>query len=105
MSVTLTKIPAHPRSVVGYTVTLEKVDRRIADAESYVTTRFFPPLPRAYGALAVQAVDLVNGEAGGVLIPLPTDLQPVPRLATDGHVRAVDLVDCLRLWHLIDGEA
>ena len=76
----------------------------VAQAESYVRTRFFPPLPIEYGALAVEAVERVNA---GDDTPLDvTGLNPQPRGTYDvdghDHVDPRDVIQALRLWHLID---
>lgn len=78
----------------------------VAQAEAYVRSRFFPPLPAEYGGLAVEAVERVNA---GDDTPLDvTGLNPQPRAAYDvdghDHVDPRDLVDALRLWHLIDSD-
>jgi hypothetical protein len=82
---------------------------RIIDAMAYVTSRFYPPLPAEYGALAVRAVDAVNDGDPYVEIVLPAGLNPLPH---DAHVLegkyvifAVRLVQALRLDHMIDDEA
>jgi hypothetical protein len=80
------------------------VSARIAEAEAYVQSRFYPPLPVEYGALAVEAVERVNA---GDDTPLDvTGLPVTPKAAyeVDGHLHITpeELVDALRLWHLID---
>lgn len=77
----------------------------IAQAESFVRSRFFPPLPVAYGELAVRAVHAVNG--GDPYLRLDVDhLNPKPRATgPDGKVTAARLVADLRLSHLIDDDA
>lgn len=78
---------------------------QIAQAEAYVRTRFFPPLPVEYGALAVEAVELVNAGDPYARISV-AGLNPAPReTAEDGTVTAARLVSVLRLEHLIDDEA
>lgn len=78
---------------------------QIAQAEAYVTTRFFPPLPREYGALAVEAVERVNDGDPYYEIEVG-HLPAVPREAdAHGFVTAARLVSVLRLEHLIDDEA
>lgn len=83
--------------------------RQVAQAEAYVRTRFYPPLPVEYGALAVQAVEAYNDEGGLATIALPADLPILPRGAyeEDGEilVTAAHLVEVLRLEHLIEDEA
>ncbi len=76
----------------------------IAQAESYVRSRFYPPLPTAYGELAVRAVHAVN--EGDPYAELDvTGIDPQPAAARDGKVTAARLVSALRLSHLIDDEA
>jgi len=77
----------------------------VAQAESYVRSRFYPPLPVEYGALAVQAIHAVNDGDPYTLIPLGEHLDPLPRDAVDGKVTAARLVQILHLGHLIDDEA
>lgn len=97
------------------TSTAPAPDRRIAEAEAYVASRFFPPLPREYGALAVQAVDAVNA-GDETPIDLPQYLNPKPREAyvdldrtgpEDPELWVCDprvLVDILHLHHLIESQ-
>lgn len=76
----------------------------LAQAEAYVRTRFYPPLPVEYGALAVEAVERVNTWDDEPLDV--TGLDPLPRAAyvmdERVYVQPTDLVDALRLHHLID---
>lgn len=62
---------------------------------------FYPPLPQAYVAPAVEAVSFMQMGEYEVLIPLPSDLNPLPRTAKnyDGEwfVTASDLFESLRL--------
>lgn len=74
----------------------------IAQAEAYVQTRFFPPLPVAYGVLAVHALQAANGGDAAAWIYLPVDLDPRPRKAYGDRIAAADLIDALKLWHLVD---
>lgn len=80
----------------------------VASAESYVQSRFYPPLPRAYGALLVEAIEVVN-ECGDGLVQLPDDLNPLPRAAVADvngthFVGARELVRILRAEHVLAGE-
>lgn len=80
----------------------------IAQAEAYVRTKFFPPLPVEYGELAVRAVALVNAGDPYALLDV-SGLNPEPRGAV-GHydarkVTAARLVEVLRLGHMIDDDA
>lgn len=92
------------------TTTITTVDRRVADAELYVRTRFFPPLPHQYGSYAVEAVDACNAGDFEQEILLDPELPLHPRGATfdeSGSVSATaeQLVDALRLWHMVEPEA
>lgn len=88
-------------------MTENRPDRRdlIVAATLYVTSRFYPPLPAAYGELAVTAVDRVNS---GDDTPIDvTDVNPRPRQYWTGgdgraYVEPAALVDALRLHHTID---
>lgn len=80
----------------------------VASAESYVQSRFYPPLPRAYGALLVEAIETVNAHSDG-LIELPEGLNPVPRGAVEDSegvlfIGARELVRILRAEHVLAGE-
>lgn len=73
-----------------------------AEAEAYVRTRFYPPLPWEYGALAVEAVEACNGLQPDARIYVE-DLPIVPRgMDEDGYITAGELVSALRLEHMID---
>lgn len=77
----------------------------IAQAESYVRSRFFPPLPAEYGELAVRAVHAVNDGDPYRRFDVG-HLNPEPRgTGPDGKVTAARLVEVLRLSHLIDDDA
>jgi hypothetical protein len=78
------------------------IDRRVAQAEAYVQSRFYPPLPSEYGALAVQAVDACNeGDPYREFSVL--HLNPQPKYTDeDGNVTAAALVSVLRLEHMIE---
>ena len=89
--------------------------QRIAEATAYVGSRFYPPLPAAYGELAVVALEEWEQYGEDGVVNLPDDLNPLPRTAyrdDDGDlaVKAVDLLHNLRLDHLltdfeeVDGE-
>jgi len=79
--------------------------REIAQAEAYVRSRFFPPLPSEYGELAVRAVHAVN-EGDPYARFKVGHLNPEPKgTAADGTVTAARLVEVLRLSHLIDDDA
>ena len=84
------------------TTTTEKT-AQVAQAEAYVRSRFYPPLPVEYGALAVEAVDLVNDGKGDVELDVG-HLNPIPRDAEDGKISALALVYALRLDHLVHPE-
>lgn len=79
--------------------------QRVAMATAYVRSRFYPPLPAAYGALAVRAVDACNNGrpfesiAVGHLPVIPARAYRSGRWTV---VTARDLVDALRLWHMVD---
>jgi hypothetical protein len=90
------------------TTTIER-DRqqRVAAAESYVRTRFYPPLPYQYGEYAVQAVEACNEGDETREILLDPELEVHPSLAERHEsgaisIRAGELVDVLRLWHMIE---
>lgn len=90
--------------------TTEAVDRRVAEAEMYVRTRFFPPLPHQYGGYAVEAVDACNAGDFEQEIMLDPELPLHPKGARhdeSGSVSATaeQLVDALRLWHMVEPEA
>lgn len=81
--------------------------QRVVEATAYVTSRFYPPLPAAYGAIAVTALEeyAEHGEDG--IVKLPSDLNPLPRGAyvdDDGDlaVPVRNVIDALRIGHLID---
>lgn len=69
----------------------------LMEARAYVATRFYPPLPVAYGDLLVEALDAARrGDAGKRLDV--KGLNPQPRCAAaDGTVSAADLLDILRI--------
>lgn len=73
------------------------VDPRLPVAVAYVHTRFFPPLPAAYGALALEALDAVNEDDLGRPVLLPVDLDPKPRAAIGDAIDAGTLYHVLRL--------
>ena len=56
---------------------------QIAQAESYVRTRFFPPLPVEYGRLAVEAVEACWDSEPDRPLDV-TGLNPEPRGSYDG---------------------
>lgn len=62
---------------------------------------FYPPLPQAYVPLALEAIKWVHEGEFGVVINLPSDLNPMPRTAKqhgdEWYVFASDLYDALRL--------
>lgn len=82
--------------------------QRVIEATAYVTSRFFPPLPQAYGELAVAALEQYaeDGHDDGIIV-LPEGLNPRPRhayLDRSGTpvVGVGALIDALRLNHMID---
>jgi hypothetical protein len=89
----------HPQKEIQMPTT---IDRRVAQAEAYVQSRFYPPLPSEYGALAVQAVDACN--EGDLYREFAVGhLNPTPRYTDeDGNVTAAALVEVLRLGHMIE---
>lgn len=95
--------------VTGEATAEVEPDRRVAEAECYVRTRFYPPLPYEYGEYAVQAVDACNEGEPEREIMLDPNLPMWPKAATfdeSGSVScsAEGLVDALRLWHMVDEE-
>lgn len=88
-------------------LTLTADERRdLPQAEAYVASRFYPPLPREYGALAIIAVREYREYGPEAHVNLPGDLNPLPRqtrLDDDGDlfVEAAHLIEILRLDHLI----
>lgn len=78
---------------------------QIAQAEAYVASRFFPPLPREYGRLAVAAVEEVNGGDPFSIVSIPADIEIVPKgaelVGQFYEITALRLVEVLRLTHLI----
>lgn len=86
--------------------------QRVVEATAYVTSRFYPPLPQAYGELAVKALEVWDEEGYDGVVALPEDLNPHPRTAYDvidpeterlvPVVKARDLIDALRIGHLIE---
>lgn len=80
--------------------------RDLPQAEAYVATRFFPPLPHEYGALAIIAVREYREHGPEAHVNLPADLNPLPRQTSvdddgDLFVEAAHLIEILRLDHLI----
>lgn len=76
----------------------------IAQAEGYVRSRFFPPLPVEYGELAVLAVHAVNDGEPEREFDV-SHVNPKPVGTRDGiSCTARTLVNALRLWHLIDDD-
>ena len=77
---------------------------RVAQAEAYVRTRFFPPLPVEYGDLAVEAVDRVNSGDDTPLDVTGLAVRPRASYDVDGHehIAPLDLVEALRLQHMLD---
>lgn len=80
----------------------------VAQAEAYVRTAFYPPLPYEYGALAVEAVERYMTDPDRPIL-LPDGLNPVPRGTYEGidgglFVDVRDLIHVLRLWHMVDEE-
>lgn len=80
--------------------------RDLPQAEAYVATRFFPPLPHEYGALAIIAVREYREHGPEAHVNLPADLNPLPRQTStdedgDLFVEAAHLIEILRLEHLI----
>ena len=74
---------------------------------------FYPPLPQAYVEPALEAIKWVREGEFGVVIYLPSDLNPMPRAAKkhedQWYVFSADLFDALRLGDhkfgdLIDSE-
>lgn len=83
-------------------MTHTETDPRVIQAEAYVRSRFYPPLPHEYGRLAVEAVDAVNEGNPEHRLDV-SGLNPQPRQTDeDGTVRADALVEILRLEHLIE---
>lgn len=79
------------------------IDPRVVQAEAYVQTRFFPPLPYEYGALAIEAVDACNDGDPYYEISLPHYIPVKPKAADEmGNITAAALVSALRLEHLVD---
>lgn len=81
--------------------------RRVAEATAYVTTRFYPPLPAAYGEVAVTALEEYAEYGADGIVNLPDGLNPVPRGTyrdDDGDlaVPALTVINALRIGHLID---
>jgi len=81
----------------------------VAQAEAYVRTRFFPPLPVAYGELAVTAVEEYRNYGPDSHVNLPEDLPLLPKgadrdLDGDLYVTAAELIRILRIEHMIDEE-
>lgn len=76
---------------------------------AYVTSRFYPPLPREYGPLAARAVQAWRAGRPDWLLPVG-HLAMVPRNVTrmvgaeHQVVRADALVLALRLGHLIEDD-
>lgn len=83
-------------------------ERTIPQAEAYIATRFFPPLPSVYGRLAVEAVALVNEGSPESTVTIPLDCAMFPSAAVeteDGfEIEAAELVYALRLGHMIEDE-
>ena len=84
-------------------------EARVAEAEAYVMTRFYPPLPAAYGELAVTALEEYAEHGPDSHVNLPDDLEMLPATAerdADGdlYVTAAELIRVLRIEHLIDSE-
>lgn len=89
-------------------MTATETPGRVAQAEAYVRSRFYPPLPVEYGVLACEAVDACNAGTPDEEIDV-SDLNPQPRAAYDDGdgntvVTARDLVAVLRLEHLLAEE-
>jgi hypothetical protein len=82
----------------------------VAQAEAYVRTRFFPPLPAAYGELAVTALEEYRNYGPDSHVNLPKDLALLPRGAErdpwngDLYVTAAELIRILRIEHMLDDE-
>ncbi len=82
-------------------------EQRVAAAECYVRTRFYPPLPFEYGEYAVQAVEACNDGDETREILLDPNLELHPSAAEEHEsgsksIRAGELVDVLRLWHMVE---
>ena len=76
----------------------------VASAAAYVQSRFFPPLPREYGELAVQAIQAHEDGDPLRLILIDPELNPQPKGTVHGYVTAARLVTALRLQHMIDDD-
>lgn len=79
---------------------------RVAEAAAYVQTRFYPPLPAAYGEIAVTALEEYAEYGADGIVNLPDDLNPLPRGTyrdDDGDlaVPVLTVIDALRIGHLI----
>lgn len=82
---------------------------RVMEARAYVQSRFYPPLPSAYGDLAVIALREYREYGPDGVVSLPDDLNPLPREARedldgDLYVEAAELIRILRIGHLIETE-
>ena len=81
--------------------------RQVAQAISYVQTRFFPPLPARYGELAVTALEEAREYGLDSHVNLPEDLELLPKNIgrdEDGDlfVTAGELIRVLRLEHMLE---
>lgn len=78
----------------------------IAQAQAYVRSRFYPPLPAEYGELAVRAVQACNEGNPEARIEIPDGLNPEPRCAFRAHAKtwayAARLIEALRLSHMLE---
>ncbi len=90
------------------TITEEAAARRerVLQATAYVQSRFFPPLPSAYGELAVSALERIELTGLETRVLLPRDLNPLPRGYSESEsgelsISAGELVSALRLEHLV----
>lgn len=70
--------------------------------EYHLTANFYPPLPAAYAAPLLEAIEAVNQDDGALLIALPEGIDPLPRTAEKIEgvwmVDADTLVDVCKAW-------
>lgn len=81
--------------------------KRVAEAEAYVVSHFFPPLPAEYGEVAVTALEEFAEHGYRGIVNLNPDLNPKPRgsyIDSDGDwaCPVLDVIKALRIGHLID---
>lgn len=77
----------------------------VVQARAYVASRFYPPLPAAYGDLAVIALREFREYGEESHVNLPDDLNPLPAAAErdedgDLYVEAGELIRILHLEHM-----